>query len=170
MIHLDSAKLKSYGLFARVEVEPSSHRRAMSLMTHIVADKRDKKFHRNISLDDGLNHKLTSQFLFFNFAIRHFQENTFNLTIDPSSLGIFAPGPQLSTYRPQILREFESELRFGFRARNGELKGSGVLGTEGDNSPFRGASPKLTSYSDSPYPKPHRHGANLPNRTGFWPE
>ena len=27
-----------------------------------------------------------------------------NLTIDPLSLGIFAPDPQLSTYRPQILR------------------------------------------------------------------
>ena len=29
------------------------------------------------------------------------------------------------------------------------------MGSERDNSPFRGARPKLTSYSDSPYPKPH---------------
>ena len=56
---------------------------------------------------------------------------------------------------PKLCGEFESELRSGFRARNGELKGSGVSGSEGDNSPFRGARPKLTSYSDSLYPKPH---------------
>ena len=31
----------------------------------------------------------------------------------------------------------------------------GVLGSEGDGSPFQGAIPKLTSNSDSPYPKPH---------------
>ena len=51
---------------------------------------------------------------------------------------------------PKFCGEFESELRSGFRAQNGELKGSGVLGSEGDNSPFRGARPKLTSYSDFP--------------------
>ena len=56
---------------------------------------------------------------------------------------------------PKFCGEFESELRSGFRARNGELKGSGVTGMDGDKSPFRGARPKLTSYSDSPYPKPH---------------
>ena len=28
-------------------------------------------------------------------------------------------------------------------------------GRKGDKSPFRGARPKLISYSDSPYPKPH---------------
>ena len=43
----------------------------------------------------------------------------------------------------------------GFRAQNGELKGSRVSGTEGDNSPFRGAILKLSSYSEYPYPKPH---------------
>ena len=47
---------------------------------------------------------------------------------------------------PKFCGEFESERRSGFRARNGELKGSDVLGTEGDNSPFRGARPKPTSY------------------------
>ena len=39
-----------------------------------------------------------------NFAIRHFQKKKINLTIDPLSLGIYALGPQVSTYRPQILR------------------------------------------------------------------
>ena len=61
------------------------------------------------------------------------------LTIDPLSLGIYAPGPQVSTYRPEFSGRLASELRSGPRARNGELKGSGVLGTEGYNSPFRGA-------------------------------
>ena len=50
---------------------------------------------------------------------------------------------------PEFRGEFESELR------NEELKGSGVSGSEGDNSPFRGATPKLASNSDSPNPKPH---------------
>ena len=58
--------------------------------------------------------------------------------------------------------EFESELRSGFWVRNGELKDSGVLGSEGDNTPFRGARPKLTSYSGSPYPKPHYTHSLLP--------
>ena len=39
----------------------------------------------------------------FNFAIRHFQKKI-NSTIDPLSLGIYAPGSQVLTYRPQILR------------------------------------------------------------------
>ena len=52
----------------------------------------------------------------------------FNLTIDLLSLGIYAPRPQTLTYRPKFCGEFESELRSGFRARNGELKGSGVSG------------------------------------------
>ena len=38
----------------------------------------------------------------FNFAIRHFQKKI-NLTIDLLSLGIYAPRPQLLTYRPQVL-------------------------------------------------------------------
>ena len=50
---------------------------------------------------------------------------------------------------------FESEVHSVFRARNGELKGSGVSGSEGDTSPFRGARPKLIAYSDCQYPKPH---------------
>ena len=37
------------------------------------------------------------------FAIRHFQKKN-NLTIDPLSLGKYAPSPQVLTYRPQILR------------------------------------------------------------------
>ena len=32
---------------------------------------------------------------------------------------------------PKFFGEFESELRSGFRARNGELKGSGVLAVPG---------------------------------------
>ena len=48
---------------------------------------------------------LTSQKKKINFAIRHFQKkNNNNLTIDPLSLGIYAPSPQVLTYRPQILR------------------------------------------------------------------
>ena len=31
----------------------------------------------------------------------------------------------------QKFREWDSEVRFGFHVRNGELKGSGVLGSEG---------------------------------------
>ena len=78
-----------------------------------------------------------------------------NLTFDLLSLGIYALGPpSFDLPTPNFVGEFESELRSGFRARNGELKGSGVSGTEGDNSPFRGARQKITSYSDSPYPKP----------------
>ena len=46
-------------------------------------------------------------------------------------------------------------LRPGFRSRPAEIKGSGVSGSEGDNSPFQGVTLKLGSYSDSPYPKPH---------------
>ena len=61
--------------------------------------------------------------------------------------------PKFRPTDPKFCGELESELRSGFRARNGELKGSGVLGTEGDNSPFRGARPKLTLYSDSLNPK-----------------
>ena len=49
---------------------------------------------------------------------------------------------------PKFCGELEYEFRSGFRARNGELKGSGVSGTEGDNSLFRGARAKLTSCSD----------------------
>ena len=39
-----------------------------------------------------------------NFAIRHFQKKS-NSIIDLISLGIYAPGPKVLTYRPQILRE-----------------------------------------------------------------
>ena len=61
---------------------------------------------------------------------RKSKKNNNNLTIDLLSLGIYNPGPQVLTYRPQILR--------GVRIW----------------TPFRGSIPKLTSYSDSPYPKP----------------
>ena len=66
---------------------------------------------------------------------------------------------------PKFCGKFESEHRSGFQVRNGELKGSGVSGSEGDNSPFRGARPKLISYSDSPYPKPYSTHFLVP--TGF---
>ena len=62
-----------------------------------------------------------------------------NLNIDLLSVGSYASGPQVSTYRPKVCGKFESELRLGFRFRNGKLKGSGVSGSEVDNSPFRGA-------------------------------
>ena len=50
--------------------------------------------HRNVHL--------TSQDKIFNFATSKIKKK---LTIDLLSLGIYAPGPQVSTYRPQILRE-----------------------------------------------------------------
>ena len=64
--------------------------------------------------------------------------------------------------------EFESELRSGFRSRNGELKCSGVSGSESDNSPFRCARPKLTLYSDFPYPKAHSTHLLVPTGTFGW--
>ena len=91
-----------------------------------------------------------------------FSKNNVNSTIDLLSLGIYVPGPQALTLWHQITRGVESALRFGFRVRNGELKGSGVSGLEGDNSQFRGARPKLISYSDSPYPKPRFAHCLLP--------
>ena len=61
----------------------------------------------------------------------------------------------------------KSVTGYGFRARNGELKGSGVLGSEGDNSPFRGARSKLTPQ----FLGTHGYSwANLPNRTVFRPK
>ena len=36
-------------------------------------------------------------------------------------------------------------------------KGSGLSGLEGSNSPFRSGIPEITSYLDSPYPKPYLH-------------
>ena len=56
---------------------------------------------------------------------------------------------------PKLCGVFESELRFGFRARNGELKGSGVSGSKDWKSKFRFAKPKLSPQSDSAYRKPH---------------
>ena len=67
-------------------------------------------------------------------------------------LWVYMPwAPKFSPTDPKFYGEFESELRSGFRARNGALKGSGVSGTDGDNSPFRCARPKLISYFYSPY-------------------
>ena len=40
----------------------------------------------------------------FNFATSKIKKQNFNLTIDTLSLGIYAPGPQVLTYLPQILR------------------------------------------------------------------
>ena len=58
---------------------------------------------------------------------------------------------------PKFCGMFESELRSGFRGRNGELKDSGVSGSEGDNSSFRGARPKrshiLISRTRNPIPQ-----------------
>ena len=46
--------------------------------------------------------------------------------------------PKFRLTDPKLCGEFEFELRSGFSDRNGELKGSGVSGSEGDNSAFRG--------------------------------
>ena len=62
-------------------------------------------------------------------------------------MGIYTPGPKVLN--------FKFEVGSGFRVRNVELKGSGVFGSEGDNSPFQVCTPNSTSYSDSWYPKPH---------------
>ena len=77
-------------------------------------------------------------------------------------------GPKFWPTDPKFCGEFESEVRSGFWARNREIKDSGVLGSEGDNSPFRSARPKLTSYSDFPYPKPRSTRFLVP--TLFWME
>ena len=80
-------------------------------------------------------------------------EKNLNLTF---YLWVYMPrDPKFGPTDPKFCGDFESDLRSGFRSRNGDLKGSGVSGSEGNNSPLRGARPKLTSYSDSPYPKPH---------------
>ena len=63
--------------------------------------------------------------------------------------------PKFGPTNHEFCGEFESELRSGFRARDGELKCSGVFESEGDNSPLRGARSKLTSYSDYPYKNPN---------------
>ena len=70
--------------------------------------------------------QLISQKLYFISPPRRSTKN--DLTIERLSPGINAPRPRVLTDRPNILR-FESEVCSGFRARNGELKGSGVLGS-----------------------------------------
>ena len=75
-------------------------------------------------------------------------------------------------------RKFESKVRSGFRAWNGELEGSGLLGSEGDNSPFRvldqdklyirlpaPGTPLPTCFGTHGY-----FGAELSSRSGFRPE
>ena len=52
---------------------------------------------------DAMFLHLTSQEKKINFATSKIKKK-FNLTIDLLSLGIYAPGPQVLTYRPQILR------------------------------------------------------------------
>ena len=58
--------------------------------------------------------------------------------------------PKFRLTDPKFYGEFESELRSGFRARNGELKASGVSGSEGDNSPVRARNSERSSDSNSP--------------------
>ena len=96
-----------------------------------------------------------------NFATPNSKRDV-SLTIDLLSLATHARGPQVLTYRPQFVRGVR--IWTPFRGRNGELKGSGVSGTEGDNSQFRGASPKLTSNPDSPYLKPYITHFVVPDR------
>ena len=81
-------------------------------------------------------------------------------------MGVYAPG--VYAPGPRFCGKFESELRSGFRARNGELKESCFSGSEGDtgNSPFRCATPKITSYSGSPYTKPTPYIFGFPRV--FW--
>ena len=93
-------------------------------------------------------------------------------------LWVLYPGvPKFWPTNPKFSGNFESEVRSGFRARNGELKGSGVAKSEGDNSPFRGARLKNFIFG---FPVPetplhtffatHRYFlADLPNRTVFRP-
>ena len=54
----------------------------------------------------------------------------------------------------KVFGGLESEFRTGLWARNEELKCLDVSGSGVDNFPFRGARPKLSSYSDFPCPKP----------------
>ena len=75
-----------------------------------------------------------------------------NLTTDLLSQGVCALDHNLLT-DPEFCGEFESILPSGFRSRNGELEGSAFSGSEDYKSPFRGARPKLISYSESAYPK-----------------
>ena len=85
-----------------------------------------------------------------NFPVRRFpkQKCKFNHWPFISGYNYMPRVPKLGPTDPKFCRELKSEVRSGFQARNGELKGSGVLGSESDNSPFQGARPKLTSYSD----------------------
>ena len=76
-----------------------------------------KRLQRRLTIILGLY--MTSQKQKFQFLHLESQKNS-NLTIDLLSLGIY----DLPT--PNFCGEFESELRSGFRDRNGELKGSGV--------------------------------------------
>ena len=61
----------------------------------------------------------------------------------------------LSLQSQKIYCEFESAPHYGFRSRNEDLKDFGDSGSEDYSFPFREAIPKLTSYSDIPYPNPH---------------
>ena len=69
------------------------------------------------------------------------------LTIDLLSLGVYAPGHQVLTYRTQtqVMRIVRIWSPSVLRTRIGVLKGFAVWRPEGGNSPFRGARPKLTS-------------------------
>ena len=88
-----------------------------------------------------LSCQLTGQQNKTNFAIYHFQKRM-HLTIIPLSLGIYASN--LSTCRPPVLRGIRICTPFRLPGPERKLKGSFVLGKEGDNSPFRGARPKIT--------------------------
>ena len=62
--------------------------------------------------------------------------------------------PKFRRTDPEFCVEFESAPGSGFHARDGELHGSGVSGSEDYRSPFRGGRPNLVSDSGCTYPKP----------------
>ena len=60
-------------------------------------------------------------------------------------------------FRPQVSRGARIWSPFRVSGPKRIVTGSGVWGSEGDNSPFRGARPKLVSYSDSRTRNPTPH-------------
>ena len=47
--------------------------------------------------------------------------------------------PDVDLTNPKTRGKLDSALRYGFPVRNGQLVGSGVFGSKGENFPFRGA-------------------------------
>ena len=107
----------------------------------IFLEKRDRIFQYQIWRTQRIN--------FATSKLKTKWQLTFNLWV------CMLRDPKFWPTDPKLCVEFEFGVRSGFRSRRVELKGSVVLGSEGDISLFQGARWKLTSCSDSPYPKPH---------------